>query len=59
MKIDGYLLYSSEKADVSVSHFDFEPRFAGFGTEKAGNERVYLIDFALRGNKEAKFILEK
>ena len=59
VKIDGYLLYSSEKADVSVSHFDFEPRFAGFGTEKAGNERVYLIDFALRGNKEAKFILEK
>ncbi|MBE6570895.1 MAG: hypothetical protein E7656_01440 [Ruminococcaceae bacterium] len=59
VRIEDYILKCTEKADVSLSHFDFEPRFAGFGTEKAGYERVYLIDFDLNGKKQAEFILEK
>ncbi len=59
VKIDEYIIRCSEKADIRLSHFDFEPRFAGFGLEKSGDTRVYIIDFDLLGKKEAQFALEK
>ena len=60
--IENYTLSCAEKADISLSHYDFEPRFAGFGTEGAGKMRVYLIDFGFdveNGHKEAVFTLSK
>lgn len=59
IKIDEYVLSCTGKADIRLSNFDFEPRFAGFGIEKAGDIRAYIIDFDLQGKKEAEFVLEK
>ena len=59
VRIDEYALSCLQKADIHISYFDFEPRFAGFGIEKAGETRVYIIDFDLSGKKEAQFVLEK
>ena len=59
VKIANYTLICNKKAEISISHYNFEPRFAGFGCEKAGEVKMYIIDFDLLGEKECEFVLEK
>ena len=59
VKISGYTLKCNKNAKLSVSHYDFEPRFAGFGCEQSGEIRAFMIDFEFCGEKEAEFTLEK
>ena len=60
--IGNYTLCCAKKADISLSYYDFEPRFAGFGTENSGIQRVYLVDFSFKKssvNEEYSFYIKK
>ena len=56
--IDEFVLSCKQNAEISVSSFDFEPRFAGFGSE-APMYTAYRIDFAVENISENEFELKK
>lgn len=57
VKIGSYCLACDKKAKISLSYFDFEPRFTGFDGETV-TERAYIIDFGFENFEECRFELK-
>ena len=58
VRIKNFELCCNNKADIKISDFEFEPRFAGFGSE-ADMYTAYVIDFVPENIGETEFILKK
>ena len=58
VRIKDFVLSCNKKATITVSDKEFEPRFAGFGSE-APMYTAYLIDFVPENIGETEFILKK
>ena len=57
--IKNFTLSCNNKADIKISDFEFEPRFAGFGSE-AHMYTAYVVDFMPEKNTgETEFVLKK
>lgn len=54
--IRNYVLSSKNEAEINISSFEFEPRFAGFGSEPPFYT-AYAIDFAVESNDENEFYI--
>ena len=56
--IRDFSLSCDGEAEISVSDFEFEPRFAGFGSE-APMYTAYRIDFAVKNFDGNTFVVKK
>jgi len=54
--IDEFTLSCKNDAEIEISSFEFEPRFAGFGSED-DMYKAYVIDFVTQGSGEVEFLL--
>lgn len=58
VRIKNFELCCNNKAEIKISDFEFEPRFAGFGSE-APMYTAYVIDFVPENVGETEFVLKK